>query len=349
MIPAAYYAIFSTTYIFDLVNSSCTAEFLHDANEPVEREFAIPFERLNRVGSPFALSPFRRRGAERNDCTPEQFIQSVATAKKHIQRGDVFQVVISRAFSQQYEGDELSLFRTLRNLNPSPYSFFLDAGDFKILGTSPELQLNVTDRVATINPIAGTVSSSHADLEQELVQNRKERAEHMMLVDLARNDLSMHCHDVGVSELAAVHHYSHVSHLVSTVVGTPDTPESAIKLLFDSAPAGTLSGAPKKLAIEIRDGERRRVDVDLVHLAIGFDERFQDLPMFIQDRHRELSTLLASSRPAFTARFQRNKGAGPQRNSQQCSTWCSQRHVCPNQDRQFLGASVGWQAQGLLN
>jgi anthranilate synthase component 1 len=180
--------------------------------------------------------------------------------KKGIQschRGDVFQIVLSRRFQQSFTGDEFNVYRALRNINPSPYLFFFDYGDYKLFGSSPESQLIIRNGKATVHPIAGTFRRTGDDnIDQvkaaELLQDPKENAEHVMLVDLARNDLSTVCHDVQVSQYRKVQYYSHVIHLVSEVVGTVEV-GNPFRVLFKTFPAGTLSGAPKFRAMQLID------------------------------------------------------------------------------------------------
>ena len=171
-------------------------------------------------------------------------------------RGDVFQVVLSRRFVQKYEGDDFALYRALRSINPSPYLFYFDFGGFRLLGSSPETHCRVENRRAFIDPIAGTTrrtGDSLADKKaaEALKNDPKENAEHVMLVDLARNDLSRNCHDVRVDLYKDVQYYSHVIHLVSRVSGELDDGADPVKAFMDTFPAGTLSGAPKVRAMQI--------------------------------------------------------------------------------------------------
>lgn len=190
--------------------------------------------------------------------TDEAFKEVVSKCKQHCQRGDVFQIVPSRRFSQAYKGDEFNVYRKLRSINPSPYLFFFDYGSFKIFGSSPEAQMIVKNGVAEIHPIAGTVKRT-GDLEldaqkaQELLVNPKENAEHIMLVDLARNDLSKNNSGVYVSKYRELQRFSHVYHLVSIVKGKLKPGVSSYQVFADTFPAGTLSGAPKYMAIQLID------------------------------------------------------------------------------------------------
>ena len=204
----------------------------------------------------FGQYQFKMEGDEKSNITDDEFKHMVTKGKEHCQVGDVFQVVFSRQFQQQFSGDEFNVYRILRSINPSPYLFFFDYGNYKIFGSSPEAQMVIKNDVASVNPIAGTYKRTGNDEEdrvkaQQLLRDPKENAEHMMLVDLARNDLSRHCTKVRVSELMEIQYFSHVIHLVSKVDG--DLPEdyNPIKVLGDTFPAGTLSGAPKYKAIEL--------------------------------------------------------------------------------------------------
>lgn len=174
-------------------------------------------------------------------------------------RGDVFQVVLSRRFVQKYEGDDFALYRALRSINPSPYLFYFDFGGFRLLGSSPETHCRIENRCVYIDPIAGTTRRTGdpvADMQaaEALRNDPKENAEHVMLVDLARNDLSRNCHDVHVDLYKDIQYYSHVIHLVSRVSGTLDDGADAVKAFIDTFPAGTLSGAPKVRAMQIISG-----------------------------------------------------------------------------------------------
>lgn len=199
---------------------------------------------------------FAIHGEERCADSDTDFLRIVSQAKVHCQQGDVFQMVLSRQYSQSYRGDEFNVYRALRHVNPSPYMFFFDYGSFKLFGSSPEAQIQVRNGVATVNPIAGTYKRT-GDKDQDrlaveaLLQDEKELAEHAMLVDLARNDLNRHCTGVRVAEYKSIHQYSHVIHMVSKVQGELSNPEAGIDVLADTFPAGTLSGAPKVRAIQL--------------------------------------------------------------------------------------------------
>ena len=210
------------------------------------------------LGRNYPVHPFRVTGAERSNLTDEEYRELVRRGKHHCHIGDVFQIVLSRHFEQPFQGDEFQVYRALRSINPSPYLFYFDYGDYRILGSSPEAQLVIRNGVARLNPIAGTYRRTGNFREdqqgaKDLLADPKENAEHIMLVDLARNDLSRHTRQVRVSSLKDIHFYSHVIHIVSTVEG--DLPEAAnpIRIFGDTFPAGTLSGAPKYKAIELID------------------------------------------------------------------------------------------------
>jgi anthranilate synthase component I len=200
--------------------------------------------------------PFRCTGPERSNMNDENYREMVRQGIAHCRRGDVFQIVLSRRFRQPFQGDEFNVYRALRNINPSPYLFFFDYGDYKLMGSSPESQLIIQDGVAVVHPIAGTFRRSGDDETDQreaarLLQDAKENAEHVMLVDLARNDLSRLCDQVEVAHFRQVHYYSHVIHLVSEVKGRVRPGTNPFNLLALTFPAGTLSGAPKIRAMEL--------------------------------------------------------------------------------------------------
>lgn len=217
---------------------------------------------------------FKSSEAEQSNLTNEEFIAIVEKMKQHIYRGDVFQIVPSRAFSRQFLGDEFNVYRALRSINPSPYLFYFDFGDFRIFGSSPEAQITIKNNIAGIFPIAGTFKRSgddekDAEIARQLEADPKESAEHVMLVDLARNDLSRHCEQVSVKAFKEVQYYSHLIHLVSHVSGTLKPGISSFKIVADTFPAGTLSGAPKYRAMEIID-ETEKTKRSFYSGAIGY-------------------------------------------------------------------------------
>lgn len=201
---------------------------------------------------------FSTQGDEKSNLTDQQFMDMVEVMKKHVYRGDVFQIVPSRAFSQGFLGDEFNVYRCLRSINPSPYLFYFDYGNFKLFGSSPEAQIAIKNDTASIYPIAGTFKRTGNDTEdaalaKKLEEDPKESAEHVMLVDLARNDLSRHCNQVQVKSFKEVQYYSHLIHLVSKVSGNLENGLNSFKVVADTYPAGTLSGAPKYKAMQLID------------------------------------------------------------------------------------------------
>src|SRR6187397_1078093 len=203
--------------------------------------------------------PFKRKGDESSNVTDAEYINMVKKGIAACHRGDVFQIVLSRRFQQGFNGDEFNVYRALRSINPSPYLFYFDYGDYKLMGSSPESQLIVQNGKAIVHPIAGTFRRTGDDetdqaLAIQLENDAKENAEHVMLVDLARNDLSRMCSNVEVTQYKKVNYYSHVIHLVSEVTGKVGAETNPFKLLAVSFPAGTLSGAPKFKAMQLIDG-----------------------------------------------------------------------------------------------
>jgi anthranilate synthase component 1 len=210
----------------------------------------------------FASYPFQTEQEEISNFTDAEYIDMVAKGKAHCKRGDVFQIVLSREFSQAFKGDDFNVYRALRSVNPSPYLFYFDYGNFKIFGSSPEAQLVVKNRVASIHPIAGTFKrtgndDADAQLAEKLKLDPKENAEHVMLVDLARNDLSRDSNEVKVETFREIQFYSHVIHLVSKVSGKLKPDVTTMKMVADTFPAGTLSGAPKHKAMQLIDKYER--------------------------------------------------------------------------------------------
>jgi anthranilate synthase component 1 len=206
----------------------------------------------------FASFDYRNKQDEISNFTDEEFLKLVEQAKKHCYRGDVFQLVLSRRFSRGFKGDEFNVYRALRSINPSPYLFYFDYGNFKIFGSSPEAQLVIKDGKAEIHPIAGTfrrTGNDEKDLEaaKALAADEKENAEHVMLVDLARNDLSRNGRDVKVENYKEIQFFSHVIHLVSKVVAKKFSEAISYQIVADTFPAGTLTGAPKHKAMQLID------------------------------------------------------------------------------------------------
>jgi anthranilate synthase component 1 len=200
--------------------------------------------------------PFNTKAEETSTIKDEDYREMVRKGIQSCLRGDVFQIVLSRRFSQPFTGDEFNVYRTLRSINPSPYLFYFDYGDYRLMGSSPEAQLIINNGKAVVHPIAGTFKRTGDDITDrqraaELLEDSKENAEHVMLVDLARNDLSRLCDDVKVSKYRQIQFYSHVIHLVSEVTGSVKKDSNPFDLLARTFPAGTLSGAPKFKAMSL--------------------------------------------------------------------------------------------------
>ena len=213
----------------------------------------------------FASYPFKVNNDELSNHTDQEYMNMVKKGKESCQRGDVFQIVLSRRFQQTYTGDDFNVYRALRSINPSPYLFYFDYGSFRIFGSSPEAELEIKNNKAYIHPIAGTFRRTGNDeqdkkLAEQLAEDKKENAEHVMLVDLARNDLSRNTTEVIVETYREIQFYSHVLHMVSVVSGKLPEKYNPVQVLADSFPAGTLSGAPKFKAMQLIDsyeGDRR--------------------------------------------------------------------------------------------
>ncbi len=235
----------------------------HFKDEMVILENLLPgqtseMERLLRFinGNKYATHQFRIQGQETSNLTDQEFRDMVTAGKHHCQVGDVFQIVFSRQFSQQFEGDDFNVYRVLRSINPSPYLFYFDYGGYRIFGSSPETQMQIDNGIARVNPIAGTYKRTGDSVDDalradDLAKDPKENAEHIMLVDLARNDLGRHASNITVKQLKDIQFFSHVIHLVSKVEGELDESTNPIRVFGDTFPAGTLSGAPKYRAIEL--------------------------------------------------------------------------------------------------
>jgi len=222
----------------------------------------------------FASYNFSSNGEITSNLTDTEYKEHVTLAKKHCARGDVFQLVLSKKFTQGFKGDEFNVYRALRSINPSPYLFYFDYGNFKIFGSSPEAQLIVNKGQAEIHPIAGTFKRSgndekDAELAKQLSIDEKENAEHVMLVDLARNDLSRHGTQVEVETYREVQFFSHVIHLVSKVTGKKHKNTTTMQVVADTFPAGTLSGAPKHKAMQLIE-KYEKTNRNFYGGAIGF-------------------------------------------------------------------------------
>ena len=252
-IPEIYYAIYQNIIAISLFNHEA-----HIFSNSLKKEDNL--DQLEKIikRDQITTYQFKRKGEKTSNITDEEFIKLVEKGKNHCFRGDVFQLVLSRRFSQAFNGDEFNVYRTLRSINPSPYLFFFDYGDFKIFGSSPEAQLIVEDGKAEIHPIAGTFKRTGNDTEDQLSAERlasdpKENSEHVMLVDLARNDLSRNGNIVRVEKNREIQFFSHVIHLVSKVTGKLKTKAPTYQVVADTFPAGTLSGAPKHKALQLID------------------------------------------------------------------------------------------------
>ncbi|MGB3153217.1 MAG: anthranilate synthase component I family protein [Chitinophagaceae bacterium] len=224
--------------------------------EGIESDVAVVESLIRSKDIP--VYPFSTKGEEYSAMTDDDYIKMVKKGMAHCHRGDVFQLVLSRRFQQKFTGDEFNVYRALRSINPSPYLFFFDYGDYKLMGSSPEAQLVVENGKAVLHPIAGTFPRTGDDEADKLAAGRllkdaKENAEHVMLVDLARNDLSRVCENVSVTHYRQVQYFSHVIHLVSEVTGAVRAGSNPFELVAKTFPAGTLCGAPKYKAMELID------------------------------------------------------------------------------------------------
>ena len=247
--PDMMYILYRDIIVFDHFNNKLTIVTLGE-----ESALDDIYRQMNKAN--VHAYDFHPTGETTSPLTDEEHKANIRQGIKHCLRGDVFQIVIARRFIQKYEGDDFKLYRALRSINPSPYLFYFDFGGFRIFGSSPETHCRIEGRKAYIDPIAGTTkrtSDAEADRKaaEYLRNDAKENAEHVMLVDLARNDLSRNCHDVKVDFYKDLQYYSHVVHLVSRVSGTLDEGADPIKAFIDTFPAGTLSGAPKVRAMQL--------------------------------------------------------------------------------------------------
>jgi anthranilate synthase component 1 len=250
--PDILYILYKYIIMFDHFNNTMVLVELRKEGE----ESGLPKieQEMNRTNvNPYGFHPV---GETSSTLTDEEHKANIRKGIAHCLRGDVFQIVLSRRFVQKYEGDDFKLYRALRSINPSPYLFYFDFGGFRIFGSSPETHCRIEGRRAYIDPIAGTTKRTGNQEEDargaEFLRNDpKENAEHVMLVDLARNDLSRNCHDVKVDFYKDLQYYSHVIHLVSRVSGELDAEADPVKAFMDTFPAGTLSGAPKVRAMQL--------------------------------------------------------------------------------------------------
>ena len=251
-IPEVYYAVYQNIIAINHFNNEAYL-FCHHTEDQISN--LAELAGWIQVPS-FPSYPFKLVGDQKTNVADQDFKSMVSLAKTHCQRGDVFQLVLSRRFEQPFQGDEFNVYRALRTINPSPYLFYFDYGNFKLLGSSPEAQLVVKNDLCEIHPIAGTFrrtgnDEQDAELAKKLSEDAKENAEHVMLVDLARNDLSRHGRIVQVETYKEVQFFSHVIHLVSKVTGRKKPEVPTMNVVADTFPAGTLSGAPKHKAMEL--------------------------------------------------------------------------------------------------
>ena len=247
--PDLLYILYKVVIVFDHFNN--TLKIVSLDGEAKTDEVMKAMNKAN-----VKAYDFHPVGDVRSTLTDDEHRENIRRGIKHCLRGDVFQIVLSRRFIQKYEGDDFKLYRALRSINPSPYLFYFDFGGFRIFGSSPETHCRIEGRKAYIDPIAGTTKrtgDAEADRKgaEYLRNDPKENAEHVMLVDLARNDLSRNCHGVKVDFYKDLQYYSHVIHLVSRVSGELDNGADPIKAFIDTFPAGTLSGAPKVRAMQL--------------------------------------------------------------------------------------------------
>ena len=254
--PDVLYILYKNVIVFDHHNNTLKIVTLTADNdkETADKEIEKIEKAMNKAY--FHSYKFHSVGEVQSTLTDEEHKANIRRGIQHCLRGDVFQIVLSRRFIQKYEGDDFNLYRALRSINPSPYLFYFDFGGFRIFGSSPETHCRIDNGKAYIDPIAGTTKRT-GDAEADrrgaeyLRNDPKENAEHVMLVDLARNDLSRNCHDVKVDFYKDLQYYSHVIHLVSRVSGTLDESADPIQAFIDTFPAGTLSGAPKVRAMQL--------------------------------------------------------------------------------------------------
>ncbi len=253
-IPEMMYRLFRFVIVLDHFRNEC--HLIQNLAEGDQEELDA-LEQLVMQRN-FASFPFQLTGDIASNLTDDQFMEMVKKGIHHCHIGDVFQIVLSRRFETSFKGDEFEVYRRLRSINPSPYAFFFDMGEYKLFGSSPEAQIVVENGKATIHPIAGTFRRSgddekDAQIAKELLNDQKENSEHVMLVDLARNDLSKYCDEVEVERFKEVQYFSHVVHLVSNVSGKIRKGHHGLDVFASTFPAGTLSGAPKIKAMQLID------------------------------------------------------------------------------------------------
>jgi len=254
-IPEIHYAVYRYVIVVDHFRNELYAfEHQYGKSGSEENGLANLLSLINNKNIP--SYHFKRSEAEGSNYTDEEFLDIISKGREHCFRGDVFQIVLSRRFQTSFKGDEFNVYRTLRSINPSPYLFYFDYGNYKLFGSSPEAQIVIKGDTASIYPIAGTFrrtgnDEADAELARKLMDDPKENSEHVMLVDLARNDLSRNGDNVTVETFKEIQYFSHVIHLVSKVTGTLSGNTSPMRVVADTFPAGTLSGAPKHMAMQL--------------------------------------------------------------------------------------------------
>lgn len=270
-IPLAQYHLFQFIIALDHFKNEChiIEAFIDQPNDELYNEIISLIQQRNIPGY-----PFKTTANKISNKTDEEYIEMVKKGIHHCHIGDVFQVVLSRNFQVPFQGDDFQVYRTLRSVNPSPYLFYFDYGSFRLFGSSPEAQIVLKNGKAEIHPIAGTFrrtgnDKADSELASKLMEDPKEDSEHVMLVDLARNDLSRSCDNVEVETYKEVQYYSHVIHLVSKVTGDIKRDASFMDIVAETFPAGTLSGAPKIRAMEIIQ-ENEKTPRGFYGGAVGF-------------------------------------------------------------------------------
>ena len=268
-IPDIFYGLYQNIIAISLYNHEA-----HIFCNSFDKENNIETIENLLISKSYPVFRYNNIGEKTSDISDNDFMEYVNKAKSHCKRGDVFQLVLSRRFKQKFEGDEFNVYRSLRSINPSPYLFFFDYGDFKIFGSSPEAQIIINDRIAEIHPIAGTFKRTGNDINdkkiaEDLFKDPKENSEHVMLVDLARNDLGRNGNNVKVEKNKEIQFYSHVIHLVSKVTARLKKNSKTFQVVADTFPAGTLSGAPKHMALKLID-KYEKVNRNFYGGAIGY-------------------------------------------------------------------------------
>jgi anthranilate synthase component I len=272
-IPDMVYKVYRYVIVIDHFSNELS---LFENSWGGEKDRASGLEKLEKIiySNRFSTFTFRAGEREESNLTDEEYVKMVEQGIKHCHRGDVFQIVLSRRFNRSFQGDEFNVYRALRSINPSPYLFYFDYGSYKIFGSSPEAQIQIKHGNAHIYPIAGTFKRTGNDKEdavlaEKLSHDEKENSEHVMLVDLARNDLSRSAEKVHVEVFKEIQYYSHVIHLVSKVSGKLRGGISPLQLTADTFPAGTLSGAPKPMAMTLIN-QQEKTNRSFYGGAIGF-------------------------------------------------------------------------------